>query len=357
MKRRLPWLIAFMTLVFPACGFAQPASQVRIDVKPAGPAWVGQRVEIVVTLLTPGTFAEAASFDLPSVKDLVLLSPSGHAVVGTETVNGTDFTTQQHEISAFAQRAGKFEIPAFKIRFATKATYLATQTQAVEVATTPVSFEVKLPPGAENLGTLISAKTLTVDEKWSPKTPNTAKTGDAFTRTITFRAEDVPGMAFPPFAAAPVPGLAVYAKPPEVHDNTERGELTGVRVETINYVCQEPGHVTIPAVHFSWWDIGAEKLQTIDLPEQSFDIALDPATARRLAKAHWRERMEHALPWLGAGLVIAVAAWLAVRLGAGRQLHRAIQAFQPVHLTPLNPTGESLSERTRRSEHSRAASS
>lgn len=356
MKRIFFWLTVFASLAFSLSVFAQPASQVCVELSSTGTVWVGQRVTVVVTLLTPGTFADAATFDLPSVSDLLLIPPSGHSVVGTEQVDGTEFTTQRYELSAFAQRAGKFEIPAFKVRFSTKASYLATETTAAEVTTTPVSFEAKLPPGAGNLGTVLSTKTLTVEETWTPKAPETAKTGDAFTRTITFRAEGIPGMAFPPFNAGSIHGLSIYTKPPEVHDNDERGELTGQRVETINYVCQEAGQVTIPAVKVTWWDTGAEKLRTIDLPARTFDIALDPATAKRLAQAKRREAIEHALPWFGAALIAAIAVWFAVRLGAVRQLRRALTAFQPVHLTPLNPTGTPLPATTHRILNPRTSS-
>lgn len=62
--------------------------------------------------------------------------------------------------------------------------------------TEPVSFDAKLPLGAEGLSSLISSIALTVDDDWAPDT-NKAKVGDAFTHGITLCADGVPGMAFP----------------------------------------------------------------------------------------------------------------------------------------------------------------
>jgi hypothetical protein len=66
----------------------------------------------------------------------------------------------------------------------------------VTLRTEPVSFDAKLPLGAEGLSSLISSIALTVDDDWAPDT-NKAKVGDAFTHGITLCADGVPGMAFP----------------------------------------------------------------------------------------------------------------------------------------------------------------
>lgn len=35
----------------------------------------------------------------------------------------------------------------------------------------------------------------------------------------------------------------------------QRGEFIGERVETITYVCERPGTVTIPTLVIHWWDL------------------------------------------------------------------------------------------------------
>jgi len=57
--------------------------------------------------------------------------------------------------------------------------------------------------------------------------PEKAKVGDAFTRIITMTADDLPGMAFPPFNAGRIEGLGVYTKPAQVADKMQRGAFTG----------------------------------------------------------------------------------------------------------------------------------
>ena len=149
-------------------------------------------------------------------------------------------------------------------------------------------------------------------------------------------------MAFPPFTAEKIPGLGIYPKPPQVTDHEDRGTLTGTRVETISYVCEQPGRLIIPAARFTWWDLESKSLRTVDFPAHTIEIALDPASARRLAAEQRRARLDAALPWAGGAVLALALAWLAVRLGAGAVVRRTFQrlrtTFRSVPLSPLNPS-------------------
>lgn len=302
---------------------------------------VGQRLTLAVTLLAVGYYDGPTTFDLPSVSGLLILPPGGHALVGNETIDGVSYTTQRYELSLIARRAGDFTLPALTVHYSVKGEPLAKQGVPGEIKTDALTFKAATPPGAEKIGQLISARGLTAEEKWTPTPTASAHTGDAFVRTITFRADDVPGMAFPPFVAGKIPGLGIYPKPPQVTDREDRGTLTGTRVETIGYVCEQPGRIVIPAARFTWWDLEAKALRTVDFPAHAIDIALDPASARQLAVARRHARIESVLPWLGGAVSALAFGWFAMRLGAGACLRRAIRrirsAFRSVPLSPLNP--------------------
>ena len=348
--RRHPWLFltlfAVVTLALaPLRAADAPTARIRTELASKDAPWVGQQVTLAVTLLAVGYYDGPTTFELPSVPGLVLLPPASHALVGTEEIDGVSYTTQRHELSVLARRAGDFTVPAFTVRFSVKAQPLDKQAAPGELKTDPVTFSAKLPPGAEKLGELVSARGLVAEEKWSPAPGAAAHTGDAFTRTLTFRAAGVPGMAFPPFVAGKIPGLGVYPKPPRVHDTADRGDITGERIETVAYVCEQPGRVTIPAARFTWWDLNAQKLRTVDFPARTLDIALDPASAHRLAVEQRRARLADALPWLGGAALVLAASWLAWRLGAGAALRRALAEFRPVRLAPLNPPPSPPSEK------------
>lgn len=256
---------------------ADPAPRVKVELAPKDGAWVGQRVTLAVTLATPDLFAGVPSFDMPAIPGTVILPPTGSPAVGSEQIGGDTFTTQRHEFAIYAQRPGTVRIPAFPIRFETNAGF-GKPTVRRQVTTEEVSFAAKTPPKAEGLGTVIAARELKVTDVWEPE-PKSPKVGDAFTRTVTVTAPDVPGMVFPPFRLDPSDGVAAYPKEPTVNDHTERGTLTGNRADAITFVCEQAGTVTIPDRTLTWFDLDAKELKTVKLPGRTFEVASNPTAA------------------------------------------------------------------------------
>ncbi len=191
-----------------------PPARVKVELSPKDGAWVGQRVTLAITLDTPDFFAGVPSFAIPTIPGTVVLPPAGSPVLGSETIGDTTFTTQRHEFAIYAQRAEIVRIPAFAIRFESNAGFGKPIIRR-QVTTETVSFTAKTPPGADGLGTVIAARNLKVTDAWQPE-PKTAKVGDAFTRTLTVTADDVPGMVFPSFQLDGIEGLAAYPKEPAV---------------------------------------------------------------------------------------------------------------------------------------------
>lgn len=259
--------------------------------------WVGQKLILHVELMGAGQFAGTPGFDVPGVSGLVILKVPGRPLLGTRTVDGASFTTQRHEFFVFAQRPGRWEIPAFPVRFGTKATFDADPVEH-SLETTAHDFEAVMPPGAENLDTLISAHNLILEEKWEPRLAEAVvEVGDAFTHTLTFTAPDVPAMAFPPLPLQKMPGLGVYPKAPEVFDTAERGAFKGERVDTVTYVCERPGEYRIPALVFHWWNLDGEKLERIELPAVGFTVKQGTVAERAAGAATEAATGSAGLPW------------------------------------------------------------
>lgn len=312
----------------------EPKARTSISTK--GDLWTGQRVTLVVELLAPGYFSGTPSFDLPDTPGILIIPPAGSPVVSSETIDGVSYTVQRYEVAIFARHAGEQTVPGMPIRIHFKRAPLDKDTVAAEVKSAPVTFTAKAPQGAEKLGNIISARDLKAEEVWKPE-PGKAKAGEAFIRTITYTAPDVPAMAFPPFPTDRIDGLGIYAKPPEVLDHSERGSLTGKRRDTITYVCQRPGHFTIPAAKLTWFDLEAKKLQTIHFPAVTLEVAPNPAMASAAAaKEAGFADQRPTLAWLVGALaasLLGVLVWKTHRLW-----QPVLDLFRPVYLAPLNPT-------------------
>jgi hypothetical protein len=343
-RGHLRWLASFFGAFFWIFGgilFARDA-EVRTTLEVKDDVWVGQGATLVVELLSPGFFAGSPTFYLPRVPEVLILQPDKRPVLGSENINGASYTFQRHELTIFAQRAGHITIPSFQVRFSTREGAVAPIEHLLR--TDAVSIEVKLPPGAEGLAMLISARELKGTEIWQPNT-GAAKAGDAFTRTITFSAPDVPAMEFPPFAATDVAGLGVYPKAPKLLDRSERGTVRGERQDIITYVCKRPGRFVVPAARFTWWDLDHHQLRTVDFPGHTFEVAANavfsgPAAASVSNEGRNLRAQIRALGLIGGLIVLAgIGLWISLRRP---DWWRSISFWSPVHLAPLNPTGLQL---------------
>ena len=350
-------LLALMFSQVVASTASAQDAKVRVRLSSQEPAWVGQGVILQIDLLAPGYFASAASLDLPDPEGILLMPPAGSPLVGTETIDGVQYTLQQHEVRAWPMRAGAQTIPAFTVRFAFKRNPLDTDAVPVTLTTDAVPLSVKQHPGTEGMGSVISARELAVTEAWSPLPgADPVKAGAAFTRTVTFTAPEVPGMVFPPFPAATIDGLGIYTKR-RLLDENERGSLVGKRQDEITYVAKRPGQFTIPAAQYFWFDLDTQQLRTETLPARTLTVIANPQMAsaggvdnsdmsedslfrRLLTLRYWASSWQH-VTLLGAGLL----AWLLLLLPASRRrlsrgLRWLIAPLRAVHLQPLNP-GES----------------
>ena len=299
--------VLLLALLLPAVVLAA-RPMVKITLVSQGPVWVGQKTVIAVKLYSPTYFSGAPRFDLPEVPGLVMMKVPGRPVVGSERIGEDRYSVQRHEFFAYPQRAGDVTIPPFPVQFGVAGVGMAKPSRHV-MKTRQLHFAARMPAGAEHLQTLISAHELDVRESWHPK-PEDPVVGDAFTRTISFRAPDIPGMAFPPIPSMAVPGLAIYPAPPHVQDKVSRGDLVGERRETIPYVCETPGVVNLPALVFHWWDLSAGKLRRIEFPAVRLHVAPDPDLITSIAN----EPLDDGKPHVIQGLLIGSAVSLLVLL-------------------------------------------
>lgn len=274
--------------------------------------WVGERVRFEIELKSPGLFAGTPRFSFPDVTGTTILKLSGRPTLGTEKIEGTTFNVQRHSFAVYARTAGTVSIPAFAVEFETSKQF-GEPTELFSFETPQFQFNSKMPPGAETSSVLITTSELSVDEKWD-REPESAKVGDAFTRTVTVKAKDVPAMTLPPMPFAEVSGIDTYPQTPELSDKTERGQMQAQRIDHVIYTCKEAGIARIPAMRLQWWNPEAERLETFDFDAREFEIAsiaeleVDESTslATPTKSTNWPMILAASL----LGIAILVAGWL-----------------------------------------------
>ncbi len=310
MSRRFLAVLALVLWLAAPLPAAEPVS-LEIARDNDKPVLSGEKCPITIDLLTATTFSSAVAFDLPTVPGGVLMQFGDRPRLGTRDQGGTSYTVQTYDLAFYALRPGNYEIPPFTVRFSSPA---AAGGKPVDrtLTTKPLSIAAKAPPGTESLPAIVCAESFRVEEVWTPENPKTLHVGESLTRRITSTAGDVPSMVFPAIPVLTAEELKAYPQPPVAEDQIDRGDLTGKRIDTATYICQKPGHVSLPELVIPWWSLADHSLQEIRLPAVTFEIVAapgQPAAAETKAQAApaspWRERL-----WLlgGTSLLLASAA-------------------------------------------------
>jgi hypothetical protein len=167
-----------------------------------------------------------------------------------------------------------------------------------------------LPPGAEGISDLVSTTRFTAEQEWSPDQV-APRVGDALKRTVSRQAEDVSGMAITPLAVPDLPGVGIYPAEPRVEDSADRGSLTGRRTETLTYVFERAGSVSIPDIELAWWNLADERLETLTLPGRALEVLPGPASTD-VSSASTGAPSRSINPWLAGAILFTVV--LLVRL-------------------------------------------
>ena len=277
MINTFPKIILLFGLLLPLCVFAQDSdvkADVAISIQQNQETWAGQQVTVNLDLKTTGFSFSNSHFNLPEVSGAFLMQTDTTTIKFSENTGAETWQIVRYPLALYPQKAGQLEIPSIDVRFNTSAGFGKPE-KAFEFQTEPLQLTVKLPPGAKDGELLITTTSFELDHDWQPQS-GTAQTGDAFTLTVSRRANDISAMLLPPLPVFRVEGLATYPQAPEVNDKTNRGDLTGERIDSIIWVAEKSGSYIIPGIRFQWWDPEIRELKQQIIPGLDLNILPSP---------------------------------------------------------------------------------
>jgi len=266
-------IILLLSLLLPFSVSAQDKdvrADAAINFQQDQETWAGQQLTVNLDLKTTGFSFSNTHFNLPEVSGAFLMQTDTTTIKFSENTNGENWQVIRYPLALYPQKAGQLEIPPFTVRFSTSAGF-GSEKMAFEFQTEPLQLTVKLPPGVEEGALLITTTSFELGHDWQPESGE-AKAGDAFTLTVTRRAEDISAMLLPPLPVFRTKGLAAYPQAPEVKDKTNRGDLTGERIDSIIWVAEKPGNYDIPGIRFQWWDPDSLELKQQIIPGLKLEV-------------------------------------------------------------------------------------
>lgn len=287
-------------------------AKVRAGIDGEGPFWVGQAVPVRIEFLSTGFSFSGQRIELPKIPGVITMPPDSSAVKGSERIDGDTWQSLRYTQRLFPLRGGNLAIPPAAVSFAVSAGYGQAAT-AFEMVTEGLEVEVGVPPGLNPGLALVTSADFKLEQHWEPGVDE-VKVGDALTRTLRMVAADVPGMVLPPIELEPMPGVAVYAAEPVVSDDSNRGSLTGSRVDKVTLVFERPGRYSVPGATLQWWNPSTKALQRIEVESLSLKVAPNPALTPDEPGMMDRLR-DHPARIAGPIALIGLLLWSSWRLG------------------------------------------
>jgi hypothetical protein len=320
----------------------RPASAGGSVVASPATAVVGEAVHVTVTVLSPTYFTQPAEWpDTLDMDTAVARIDEGRAQNSTERVGDASYAGISRDYLVYPLTAGTITVPSISI-VVTYALSGGVSAPPVTLTSKPISFEARLPPGAESVEQFVSAASLTLTQQFSRRLTGLT-VGSAVTRTITMTATDSWSAMFPSIDAAPIDGVSIYPKAPVLRDTTaDRGARSAERIESTSYVFERPGSFTLPAVSVAWWDNGTRRLRSVKLPAMPVTVVASTASssqiafrdeegeaqaAAALARATRRERERMAVFVAAAVAALVVIVWLARQFGP-RTVHAVVRGWR-----------------------------
>lgn len=309
MRRWLPLACAaLLALGLAGAPRAQDAPPLRVTARlPAGAqAQAGATLRLELDVMTTTWFTQPPRLPALTLPGVMVTPPSGEGELVRAEHNGVAYSGLRYTYLLSPTAAGQVQVPALAV-----SAEVGPGKTPASASSAPLSFTVGGAAGAQPA----PHGALTVSQDFA-LAPDPLVAGGRVTRSITQRAEGVQAMLLPPAPLADAPGFKRYAREPEVTTLTDGrgGFVGGQRIDRADYVAEQAGELSLPAVTLAWRDGAGGPPRPPARPGRTFAVAAAPAVAPPFSLTDDLARLRHGLRW------VLPAAWLAWAAGGALAL-------------------------------------
>ena len=243
---------------------------IELSIQPAENIIAKQAVTIAIEILTDRWFAKGTRIESFDLEETVILPMSELAINGTKQINGATWVSQIREITLYPMKPGIYELPAIEVAVSINAESGTVSGVAYTKAT---EFEVVIPEALADVPDYIVSSHFSLDVEGTFDQEPPYKIGSAVTQVVTFSSENVPGMMLPVLPLPELSGVSIYKKPSKIDDQSNRGILTGTKIESFSYIFEQKGEYHLPEQAFYWWNSTTKELEIVVIPERSWLVS------------------------------------------------------------------------------------
>lgn len=240
------WLISFS-------GFSQSLIS-YITVNPDN-VYIGQPVQLKVSVYSSTWFTKG--IDLGNIQVDGALTVYFRSVSNSRDFNGKKYAGVDFYYNLFPTKDGTIKVPVIEINVESpkEGGYKGIKHS---IKTKPKSIEVKGVPLGYDPNYWLVATSLNVTEKWLTSLQN-VKVGDVIQRSISRAAGGTLSEFIPKTVWDSVIGVSIYPQRPSINTKKSKTGVSSSRNETVSYLFEKEGEITIPAIEYLYWNSGNKK--------------------------------------------------------------------------------------------------
>jgi len=234
--------------------------------------YVGQPVSVSVKVYTSTWFTTGV--DLGNIKVQGAFSVYFRPVSTSFQKDGKMYSGVELIYNVFPFETGRVTFPALDIEVYSPAPgeYKGSK-HSVKTAEKIIS--VKPAPASFSSAEWLVANGLSVSDRWSGDIQQ-VKVGDVLERQITRTAFGTVSELIPPIAWDTLSGVSEYASRSVMNNQKDKTTISATRTETMRYLFEKEGEITLPAMVFTWFNPSHEKLYKRTLKAVIIQVAANP---------------------------------------------------------------------------------
>lgn len=221
--------------------------------------------------------------DMPNAPDIpgAMVKLLGESEHSTAVRDGRQYGMIEQRFAVFPERSGDLTIPAATVTGSVRLADAGSGRRiGVDVSSDTLKVAV-LPIPAEypRDAPWLPATDVELLEDWPGEPERGLATGTPSQRTLIVRADGNASSAIPPLSFTLPDSLKAYPEPAKLSETQTRSGVVGTRIESTSLVATQPGDITLPEVHVTWWDTVNQRVRTAALPAHPITITGNPTSA------------------------------------------------------------------------------
>ena len=143
------------------------------------------------------------------------------------------------------------------------------------VKTKSTDIVVKAVPNGYNANDWLVANNVSVNESWQGDL-KTVKVGDVIQRSVYRKAYGTVSELIPPVFWDSIQGVSIYPSRSSINTEKTKTSISATRTESVRYLFEKEGTVTLPEITITWWNPNQNKLLKRSLKEKIIDVLPNP---------------------------------------------------------------------------------